>query len=484
MNRRMVLFYVGRIVTLEAALLVLPLIVALIYKEECASAFLITIGVALLCGLAASFVARTKNKVIYAREGFAIVSFAWLFMSALGALPFYISGEIPSYADAFFETVSGLTTTGASILTNIEAMPRALLFWRSFTHFIGGMGVLVLVMAILPDSSGRSIHIMRAEMPGPVVGKIVPKARDTAKILYIMYIFLTLAEVVMLLFGGMSLYEALVHSFGTAGTGGFSVKAAGIAEYSPYIQWVITVFMFIFGINFNLYYLLLIKRFRAVVRSEEMWCYTGAVIVSTAVIAGNIAPMFATAGESIRHAAFQVVSIITTTGYATADFNLWPGLSKAILFVLMFIGGCAGSTAGGLKVSRVILLIKNVFREIRQLLHPRSVSSVRFEGKNVDRQTLSGVNAYFAIYIICFAAVFLLISAEPFGFETNFTAVAACFNNVGPGFGAVGPAGGFSAYSAFAKYILSVAMLLGRLEIFPLILILAPSNYFKKLGKR
>ena len=484
MNRRRVLFYVGRIVTLEAALLAIPLIVALIYKEECASAFLITIGIALVCGFAASFVANTKNKVIYAREGFAIVSFAWLFMSALGALPFYISGAIPSYADAFFETVSGFTTTGASILTNVEAMPRALLFWRSFTHFIGGMGVLVLVMAILPDSSGRSIHIMRAEMPGPVVGKIVPKARDTAKILYIMYIFLTFVEVVMLLFGGMSLYEALVHSFGTAGTGGFSIKADGIAGYSPYIQWVITVFMFIFGINFNLYYLLLIKRFRAVVRSEEMWCYAGAVIVSSAVIAGNIAPMFETAGESIRQAAFQVVSVITTTGYATADFNLWPGLSKAILFVLMFVGGCAGSTAGGLKVSRIILLIKNVFREIRQLLHPRSVSSVRFDGKSVDRQTQSGVNAYLGIYIICFAAVFLLISAEPFDFETNFTAVATCFNNVGPGFGAVGPAGGFSAYSAFAKYIFSVAMLLGRLEIFPLVLILAPSNYFKKPGKK
>ena len=484
MNRRRVLFYVGRIVTLEAALLAIPLIVALIYKEECASAFLITIGIALVCGFAASFVANTKNKVIYAREGFAIVSFAWLFMSALGALPFYISGAIPSYADAFFETVSGFTTTGASILTNVEAMPRALLFWRSFTHFIGGMGVLVLVMAILPDSSGRSIHIMRAEMPGPVVGKIVPKARDTAKILYIMYIFLTFVEVVMLLFGGMSLYEALVHSFGTAGTGGFSIKADGIAGYSPYIQWVITVFMFIFGVNFNLYYLLLIKRFRAVVRSEEMWCYAGAVIVSSAVIAGNIAPMFETAGESIRQAAFQVVSVITTTGYATADFNLWPGLSKAILFVLMFIGGCAGSTAGGLKVSRIILLIKNVFREIRQLLHPRSVSSVRFDGKSVDRQTQSGVNAYLGIYIICFAAVFLLISAEPFDFETNFTAVATCFNNVGPGFGAVGPTGGFSAYSAFAKYIFSVAMLLGRLEIFPLVLILAPSNYFKKPGKK
>ena len=484
MNRRRVLFYVGRIVTLEAALLAIPLIVALIYKEECASAFLITIGIALVCGFAASFVANTKNKVIYAREGFAIVSFAWLFMSALGALPFYISGAIPSYADAFFETVSGFTTTGASILTNVEAMPRALLFWRSFTHFIGGMGVLVLVMAILPDSSGRSIHIMRAEMPGPIVGKIVPKARDTAKILYIMYIFLTFVEVVMLLFGGMSLYEALVHSFGTAGTGGFSIKADGIAGYSPYIQWVITVFMFIFGINFNLYYLLLIKRFRAVVRSEEMWCYAGAVIVSSAVIAGNIAPMFETAGESIRQAAFQVVSVITTTGYATADFNLWPGLSKAILFVLMFVGGCAGSTAGGLKVSRIILLIKNVFREIRQLLHPRSVSSVRFDGKSVDRQTQSGVNAYLGIYIICFAAVFLLISAEPFDFETNFTAVATCFNNVGPGFGAVGPAGGFSAYSAFAKYIFSVAMLLGRLEIFPLVLILAPSNYFKKPGKK
>jgi len=342
------------------------------------------------------------------------------------------------------------------------------------------MGVLIFIMAIIPNIADRSIHIVRAEMPGPVVGKLVPRVKDTAKILYIIYIAMTLLEIAFLLFGGMPLFESVVHAFGTAGTGGFGVKADSIAGYSPYLQWVITVFMLLFGVNFNLYYLILIRRTRTALRSGELWCYLGIVALSTGVIVCNILPQFGSAEDALRHSAFQVASILTTTGYATTDFNLWPDLSRAILFVLMFIGGCAGSTAGGLKQSRAIMLVKTVGREFKRMLHPRSVSSVRFEGKPVDEATLGSVSTYFAVYMICLFAVFLLISPEPFGFETNLSAAVACFNNVGPGFGLVGPVGSYSAYSGFSKLVLSLAMLLGRLEIFPLILALSPGSWIKK----
>ena len=480
MNRLMAFNTIGRIIRAEAALLLLPAAVSLIYKEDCFWGFLISAALALMIGSVLTLVCRPKNQVIYAKEGFAIVAIVWLGMSAIGALPFVISGEIPHFADAFFETVSGFTTTGASILTDVESMSHGLLFWRSFTHWVGGMGVLVFVMALIPNLSDRSIHIMRAEMPGPTVGKLVPKVKDTAKILYLIYIVMTAVEVVFLLAGGMPLFDSILHAFGTAGTGGFGIKADSIAGYSPYLQWVIAIFMLIFGINFNLFYLALIRRFRSIFRSTELWAYFGIVAISIAVITANIFSMCSSFSEALRLSTFQVSSVITTTGYATADFNLWPGLSKTILFVLMFIGGCAGSTAGGIKVSRIVMMVKMAFNEIRFMVRPRSVNTVHFEGKTVDEQTQKSVANYFLIYILCYFAIFILICFEPFGFESNFTAVAACFNNIGPGFGVVGPAGSFADYSAFSKYVLSFAMLLGRLGIFPLIIALTPRTWMRK----
>ena len=480
MNRRMILNTVGLMLKVEAALLLLPAIAALIYAESCLWSILISAAISLAAGFALTILSKPKRQVIYAREGFITVALAWVAVSAVGALPFYISREIPSYIDAFFETVSGFTTTGASILENVEVMSRGLLFWRSFTHWVGGMGVLVFVMALVPSVTDRSIHIMRAEMPGPVVGKLMPRARDTASILYKIYVGMTLLQIILLWIGGMPLFESIVHAFGTAGTGGFGVKADSIAGYSPYLQWVITVFMLLFGINFNLYYLLLIRRFRAAAQSSECWYYLGIVGVSIALITANILPMYENFQEALRLSAFQVASIVTTTGYATADFNLWPQFSKAILLLLMIVGACAGSTGGGLKVSRAVMLFKTVGREIRHLLHPRSVNSVRFEGKQVDGATLKGVSSYFALYIICILAICLILSLEPFDLETNLSATLACFNNIGPGLAAVGPASNYAAYSPLSKLVLSLAMLLGRLEIYPLLLTLIPTTWIRK----
>lgn len=484
MNRRMVFYMLGQILKLEAGILCLPLLCSVIYKETEVFAFLITIAAALLLGFALTLFNKPKDKTVFAKEGFAIVALAWIFMSAVGALPFVISGAIPSYADAFFETVSGFTTTGASILTDVESITsKGLLFWRSFTHWVGGMGVIVLIMAIVPTDSGRSIHIMRAEMPGPTAGKIVPKIKSTAKILYLIYIVLTAVMVIFLCCGGMSFYESLLHSFGTAGTGGFGIKADSIASYSPYIQWVITIFMAIFGINFNLYYLIILRKFSNVFKSEELWTYIILILAGAGLITYNIYPIYKNLGESIRLAAFQVSSIITTTGFATTDFNMWPTLSKSILFILMFIGGCAGSTAGGLKVSRVVLLFKNIKANFKHLLHSRSVESIRFEGAKVEKSTIIGTLNYFSIYFLCFTLIFLVICFEPFDFETNISAVTTCFNNVGPGLAGVGPAGNFSQYSAFSKYLLSFAMLLGRLEIYPILLLFSPQVWIKKRNK-
>lgn len=471
---------IGQIIKLEAVLLVLPLAVSIIYRERCALSFLITALASLFVGFAVTLISKPGNRLIYAKEGFVIVALAWLALSAIGAVPFVLSGEVRSYADAFFETVSGFTTTGASVLTDIEGMSHGLLFWRSFTHWVGGMGVLVFIMAIIPSVCDRSIHILRAEMPGPVMGKLVPKLKQTAKILYLIYIVMTVLEMILLLCGGMSLFDSALHSFATAGTGGFGIKGDSIASYSPYLQWVIAVFMFLFGINFNIYYLLLVRRFRSVFKSTETWCYIAICLISVSIITGNIYSIYGNLPDSVRASAFQVASLVTTTGFSTADFNLWPGLSKGILLILMFIGGCAGSTAGGLKVSRVVMMIKMIRREFMKMIHPRSVSAVRIEGKKVDDTTLNGVNVYFALYMVIYFAVFLLLCLEPFDFETNFTAVAACYNNIGPGFGAVGPMGSFSGYSAFSKIVLSATMLLGRLEIYPLLFALIPSTWTKK----
>lgn len=478
MNRRMIINAVGLVLRVEAALLLLPAIVGVIYGErQTWLAFLISAAISLVLGLLPKYFLKPRTHVIYAKEGFIIVAFTWIMLSLVGAVPLVLSGAVTSYADAFFEIVSGFTTTGASVIPDVEALTRGVLFWRSFTHWVGGMGIIVFVMAILPNVSERPIHILRAEIPGPTVGKLVPRIKDTALILYLIYIGMTVIETIMLLFGGMSFFESLLHAFGTAGTGGFGIKRDSIAGYSPYIQWVITVFMVLFGVNFNLYYLALLRKFKAVVTSTELWAYLGIIISSVAVISWNIRHLFVGAEETVRAAAFQVSSIISTTGYATTDFNLWPNLSKNILLILMFIGGCAGSTAGGIKVSRIVLLFKLISNEVKRMLHPRSVSSLRFEGKTVDGHTRKGVSNYFLIYFVCLLAIFLALSFEPFDFETNFTAVVTCFNNVGPGFGAVGPTGGFGDYSAFAKIVLSFAMLLGRLEIFPIIIALAPVSW-------
>ncbi len=480
MNRRMVLYVVGTVVKIEAALMLFPLITSFIYKESCAKDFLISIGIALVVGFALTLIFKPGSKVIYAKEGFVIVSLAWLALSLVGALPFYISGEIPSFIDAFFETVSGFTTTGASILTDVEAMSKGLLFWRSFTHWIGGMGVLVFVMAIIPTVSDRSIHLLRAEAPGPVVGKIVPKMKQTARILYIIYIAFTFAEMIFLLIGGMPLFDSIVHAVGTAGTGGFGIKADSLGSYSPYIQWVITIFMLIFGVNFNLYYLILIRKFKTALKNEELMTYAIIVVLSIAAITMNIRPLYESISESIRYSAFQVAAIISSTGFATADFNQWPGMSKTILLLLMFIGGSAGSTAGGFKVARVVMLFKVIKRELQKLLHPRAVATIRLDSKRVDEKTISSLGSYLAIYVLFFFTVVFLLGFDAFDIETNISVAASCVNNIGPGLGAAGPASSYALFSPFSKVVLSLTMLLGRLEIFPLILTLSPSTWVKK----
>ncbi len=481
MNKKMIFSTLGKLLIAESALMLLPLIVSICYKEGKVSiSFLITIFIAGAIGLVLYLLCRTNNKTIFAKEGFIIVAFGWLGMSAIGAIPFVISGDIPHYIDAFFETVSGFTTTGATILRNVEILSRGGLFWRSFTHWIGGMGVLVFVMAVLPSISDRSIHIMRAEMPGPIIGKIVPKARETARVLYVIYLVMTVVEAILLLCGGMSLYESFIHAFGTAGTGGFGIRNDSIASYSPYIQWVITVFMFLFGINFNLYYLILIGKFKNAIKSGELWAYAGIAFTSVAVISINIAHLFDNFGDAFRVSAFQVSSFITSTGFATANFNSWPVLSKTVLIVLMFIGACAGSTGGGFKVARVVMLVKMIKQELRRVIHPRSVTAVRFEGKALDSATLSSVSSYLAIYLVFFIGALLLISFDSLSFESNFTATLSCINNIGPIFSQTNPLISFDDYGLFSKIVLSLAMLLGRLEIYPLLIALIPSTWTKK----
>lgn len=480
MNRRMIFYTVARIVSVEAVLLLIPALVCLIYGETSGWAFLFCAVCAGAIGVGVTALSRPRTHVIYAKEGFLIVALSWVAMSLIGAVPFTLGGEIPSFTDAFFETVSGFTTTGASILTDVESLGKGALFWRSFSHWIGGMGVIVFVTAVLPSVSDRSIHILRAEMPGPIVGKLVPKARDTAKILYLIYVVLTAILAIFLLAGGMTPFDSLLHAFGTAGTGGFGIKADSLASYSPYLQWVITVFMFLFGINFNLYYLILIGRWRGALRSTELRFYAVLSAVCTGVICADLTVSGGKFGESLRAAAFQVVSIVTTTGYATADYTAWSSLSKTILFLLLFTGACAGSTSGGLKLSRVILLFRQLKREIRRLIHPRSVSAVRFEGQAVDDATLSSVSLYFVLYIVCIFLTFFLLCFEKTDAVTNFSAAVSCFNNVGPGFAAVGPAGSYAVFSPFAKWVLSAAMLLGRLEIFPLLIAAVPSSWSRR----
>ncbi len=481
MNRRMIAYTLGILLLCEAGLLILPAIVALIYGEAVIKSFLVTIALLVAVGL--TLVAmKPKNKTIYARHGLIIVALCWILMSLFGALPFYFSGEIPSYLDAVFEAVSGFTTTGSSILTDVEALSKSLIFWRSFTHWIGGMGVLVFIMAVLPlAGGGGDLHLMKAESPGPNVSKLVPKSSTTARILYGIYLVMTVIEIIILLIGGMPLFDSLTITFGTAGTGGFGILNSSVASYTPFCQGVITVFMALFGVNFNFYFLILCKKFKDAFKSEEVWTYFAIMFSAIVVIAINVKDMFSSFGEALHHSAFQVSSVMTTTGYTTADFNQWPELSKMILLAVMCVGACAGSTGGGLKVSRVILLLKSARREFRRISHPRSVKIITFDGNRVNDETIRNTFAYFFIYAMIFASSVLVVSLDNFDFTTTITSVIATLNNIGPGLGMVGATGNFSEFSCLSKLVLIADMLLGRLEIFPLLFLFAPSKQKVKI---
>ncbi|MHB1152768.1 MAG: TrkH family potassium uptake protein [Eubacteriales bacterium] len=480
MNIKFIIPVIGRIILVEAALLLLPLIVAVIYAEATIGAYIITIAAMTIIGLLLSLI-KPDIKIIYAREGIAIVGLAWITVSVFGALPMWLSGEITHYIDSLFEIVSGFTTTGASILTDIESMSLSNLFWRSFTHWIGGMGVLVFVLAILPQSESHSMYLLRAEVPGPVVDKITAKTKLTARILYAIYIVMTITEIIMLMLGGMSLFDSAVHTFGTAGTGGFSVKNASIAFYdSAYIDGVISAFMLLFAINFNIFYLILIGGVRHALKSEELRWYLIIVSMSVLAIALNILHMYENIGQAIRYSLFQVASIISTTGFATANFELWPNFSRTVLVMLMFIGACAGSTGGGIKVVRIIVIIKTALRQIKKLIYPRSVVTVRIESKVINESVSTGITSFIFAYFILITFSILILSLDSFDLVTNFTAVTACINNIGPGLGAVGPVGNYSGFSVLSKSVLIFNMLAGRLEIFPIFVIFSASMWLKR----
>ncbi len=481
MNRKMILYILGILMLCEAGLMIFPVCVDLYYKEGVFHSYLITIAILAVLGFILTRI-KPQNKTIYSRDGFVVVSLGWIVLSCFGALPFFISGEIPNYVDAVFESVSGFTTTGASILTDVEAMSHGNLFWRSFSHWIGGMGVLVFLMAVLPlAGGGGNLHLMRAESTGPDVGKLVPKSISTARILYGIYIVMTIIHIIFLLLGGMPIFDSVTLAFGSAGTGGFAIKNDSLAGYTPYLQGVITVFMAIFGVNFNIYYLILCGKLKEAFKNEELRAYIGIMLTAIIIISFDIRSYFNTAFESFHHAAFQVSSVMTTTGYATTDFNEWPQLSRMIMLFVMCIGSCAGSTAGGIKISRILLMFKNAYREIKRLLHPRSVSVVRFNGKKVNDEVVQGTNAYIFLYVVIMAVSVLLISFDNFDFESNFTGVLATFNNIGPGLGEVGPTGNFSQYSWFSKCVFILDMLLGRLEIFPILIFFSPKPKSRKL---
>ena len=464
----------GMVLLILAALLALPLIAGLCYGENVLN-FAVTIAAAAALG-GIFMLFKPKNRDIYAREGFTAVGLSWILMSLIGALPFVISGDIPSYVDALFETVSGFTTTGSTLLTDVEAMSRGCMFWRMFTHWIGGMGVLVFIMAVLPMSGEHSMHIMRAEIPGPVVGKLVPRARKTAAILYMIYMGLTAIETVFLLCGGMSFYDALLHAFATAGTGGFSTRGAGIAAFdSLYIEVVISVFMLLFAVNFNLYFLLLMGRVRDVLKNQELRCFLVIVAFSMLTIAWNISGQYGGFAEALRYSSFTVASLVSSTGFGTADFTQWPQYSQWLLVIIMFVGACAGSTGGGLKLSRVMLLLKAAFSDLRHMIWPRRVNRVQMEGQRVEQAAIRAVFSYFTLYMLILLLGTLLISFDGFDTATNFTAALTCLSNMGPGLGLIGPSGNFSIFSDFSKLLMSFLMLAGRLEIYPILVLFFPS---------
>ncbi len=478
---KMIAYTLGRMLGVEAAVLLIPAIVAGIYKESL-TPFLITSAILMIPFLLFG-IRKPKNSTIYGKEGFVIIAIAWIFWSAFGALPFYLSGEIPTYIDALFETVSGFTTTGSTILTDIEALSYGMNFWRCLTHWIGGMGVLVFVLSLVSIEDKHSMHLMRAEVPGPEKDKLVPKAKDSARILYIMYFVLTATEMIFLLCGGMNLYDSIIHSFSTAGTGGFSNQQLSVGAYnSAYIDGVITVFMILFGINFNIFYLMILRKFKAALKNEEMWVYLGVIFTAAAAITLNIVNLYeGSILKAFRYAIFQVAAMITTTGFATADFNLWPHFSQCILLSVMIIGACAGSTGGGMKVSRVLILLKSVKQEIRRIIHPKSVSVVKVNGKKIGEGTIHGAYVYLVAYIGIFILSVLVISLDKItNFPTTISAVVTTMNNVGPGIDIVGPMGGFADFSVLSKLVFCFNMLVGRLEIIPFLILLSPGLWRKK----
>ncbi len=478
MNYSIIRYILGWVLKLESMFMILPCIVALIYKERSGYAFFIMMVLCFIIGMLVSR-RKPKNQLFFAKEGFVIVALSWIVMSIFGALPFVISGEIPSFTDALFETISGFTTTGASILSDVEALSHCSIFWRSFTHWIGGMGVFVFLLAVLPLAGGYNMHLMRAESPGPSVGKLVPKVRDTAKILYIIYFVMTIVEIAILLIAKMPVFDALTTAFGTAGTGGFGIKNNSIQGYSVAIQIIVTVFMILFGVNFNAYYMFLRKGSKNIFKIEEVRWYFIIILASVVIIGFNIRDMFGSWFSAFQQSAFQVASIITTTGYSTVDFDLWPELSKGILLIIMFIGACAGSTGGGIKVSRILILFKTIKQEMSYFIHPRSVKVIKMDNKAVEKDTVRGVSTFLTTYVVIFGVSILLLTFDNLDMITNFTAVAATFNNIGPGFELVGPTRNFSIFSPMAKYVLMFDMLAGRLELYPILMLFTPSVWRK-----
>ena len=476
MNTSMIRYILGHVLKIEAILLLLPCLTAVYYQEIQGVYYLLTAAICIVLGFLMTL-RKPKNNVFYLKEGCVATALSWIFLSVFGCLPFVFSREIPSFTNALFETISGFTTTGASILEDVEALSHCALLWRSFTHWIGGMGVLVFLLAIVPMSGGSNINLMRAESPGPSVGKLVPKMVSSARILYGIYFGLTLLEAVLLILGGMPLFDSVATSFGTAGTGGFGIKADSFAGYAVHLQWIVTIFMILFGVNFNAYYFILFHQFRKAFGMEEVRAYFVVIFASVAFITCNIRSMCTGVFDALTQAAFQVGSIITTTGFATANFDLWPKASQTILVMLMFCGACAGSTGGGIKVSRFLLLGKTVGKELKQALHPQVVAPVRMDGKVVNHETIRATNVYVAAYIFIFAASFFLISLDGFDMVTNFTAIAATLNNIGPGLAQVGPMMNFGSYSNPAKLVMIFDMLAGRLEIFPMLVFFLPDTW-------
>ncbi len=476
MNSSIIRFILGHVLKIEGLLLFLPAVVSGLYLEHEGLSF---VSVAAVCLLLGFFMTRKppQSQVFYLKEGCITTALSWILLSIFGCLPFYISGEIPSFADALFETISGFTTTGASILSDVEALSHCALFWRSFTHWIGGMGVLVFLLAVIPLSGGSHINLMRAESPGPSVGKLVPKIRYTARILYIIYFAMTLLEAILLLAGGMPLFDAVTTSFGTAGTGGFGIRNDSFMSYSPYLQWVVTIFMILFGVNFNAYYLILFGKLKKALLMEEVRTYFAIILATTVIIFFNILHTCAGIFDALSKASFQVGSIITTTGFASVDFDLWPQTSKTILVLLMFIGACAGSTGGGIKVSRFIILIKTIVKELRSYIHPKIIQKIKMDDKPVEHEVVRSTNVYFITFMIIFSLSVFLLSFEGKDLITNFTAVASAINNIGPGLEMAGPTKNFGHFSLFSKYILMFDMLAGRLELFPLLILFHPSAW-------